>query len=172
MPKLYGSVNGNAKMVRKLYFGYGVTQEIRLTSYISDFDTNTFLAKMENYLPGELTADNLKKYPNIVIKTNSSSQLSIFFYNDAGAKLIRTGHTNPLEIIFSNRSWFTGYIGPCATWVAGDGGWSAWDYLTGLAVDTETPFVKAGFPYVAKRIAKLYGSVNGSAKLIYEDSNA
>ena len=155
-----------AKKIIKLYGAYGVNQEIQLTDYISAFDTDSFVAAIQNYVPGaEFTADKLKAYPNIVIRTDSSSQLSMFF-KDMDNNYMKRGAVN-MQIIFASQNNFKNTLSSCVTWVAGDSGTSAWTYLTGLTTNTGTQFVTAGFPFVSKLIPQLYGSVNGQTKRIF-----
>lgn len=171
---IYGSVSGQTKKATKLYGAYGVHQEIQFTSYISAFDTDNFITAIQNYSSPwyvDIDATKVKKYPHIVLKTVSASQISMLFRNDNGNYMMRDAY-NKMEVIFTTRTGFTATLTPCVTWAAGDGGYSTWDYLTGLATDTETQFVTAGFPFVTKRIKKLYGSVSGLTKLAFEDPNA
>lgn len=157
--KLYGSVNGGAKRVRKLYFGYGVTQEITNTTLVAAFDTDDFIAAAASWTnnPAYITYDYLKAHPVIRLQNNSNDVRILVGSNKS---LIINSQANFVQFVA------LGGI----TWT--DNAYNTWDTIRALPTGGQFVLLTAGFPFVTKKIAKLYGSVNGSAKLIYEDPNA
>lgn len=134
--KLYGSVNGEAKEVKKLY---GSVQSTITVYTISSFDNN----------------------PNFNHNTFDSR------YRSSYGMMTKA----PLRI-----EPFTGYARlyfTDSTYVSITEPYTAWGFNDNT-VYTGNAHATASYAdvNVAKRIVKLYGSVNGSAKLLYEDTNA
>lgn len=132
--KLYGSVNGGAKQITKLYGGVTSTiTEYAVTGFANNinFDAQVFNNSYRN------TYGRMTKQPAGIEPISGSALLH---FVDSTTKPIYPPYT---QWGFNNT------------------------IVTGTAYSTSTPVVVS----TAKKIVKLYGSVNGSAKLIYEDNS-
>ena len=155
---IYGSVSGQTKKATKLYGAYGVHQEIKNTTLVAAFDTDDFIAAAASWTsdPTYITYDYLKANPTIRLR-NQANEIWI----RVGAKsLIITSQTNFVQ--------FAALGG--ITWT--DNAYNTWDTIRAMPTVADFPLVVAGFPFVTKRIKKLYGSVSGLTKLVFEDPNA
>ena len=142
MPKLYGSVLGLSKEIKKLYGGV----HLHYTKYIvtgfannQGFNSNTFMNKYNS------TYGLITEQPTRLDLTTVGSTTYVFlrFANDS-------------QSLFQ---WTGTYANQGVVWGFNNGVYSGDAYSTSTQVDED----------VSKKITKLYGSVNGQTKLIYEE---
>lgn len=152
--KLYGSVNNQAKRIQKLYgAGTGVLSSCVLTvvsdsaNMITGFNAATFVSKLCSAHPEYATEGYLdgKRLRLIMYRDGSTPEVQLFLAEGTVSKAM-----------LANRSSGTEEYGFTVDSSA------AYQSVAYVSITSKE------FTQVAREIKKLYGSVNGVAKLIYE----
>lgn len=156
---IYGSVSGQTKKATKLYGAYGVHQKITNTTLVAAFDTDNFIATAASWTgdPSYITYDYLKEHPVIRLQ-NTNNDVRILV--GSNKSLIVTSQSNFAQFVA------LGGI----TWTADAA--TTWDAIKALPTGGQFVLLTAGFPFVTKKIKKLYASVGGLTKFVYEDADA
>lgn len=157
--KLYGSVNGQTKRVKKLYGPIGVVNitnwSLGSQTIVPGFDPTTMTALDD--MAGELTAD----ITSIAVTYTASGHKLKADVNLSDGKVIHYITDGPVELLTVVR---LARLGCDASIVSG---WRANDsYPSTNLSDTVT--ITSTYTSKSKKIKKLYGSVNGQTKLIYQ----
>lgn len=154
MPKLYGSVNGGTKEIIKLYGGvreYSYTYDI---TGFTGIPTVSFVAKTFND-KYQATYGAMTAKPLALRALEGGGNTYVWLYLAGGThKNLFNYPTNS----YSGQGQAWGFVGAYHP-IAGD-------------FHAEWIVTSTSYTDTAKKITKLYGSVNGETKLIYEDTNA
>ena len=141
---LYGSVNGNTKKINKLYGPANATAyEVTALTNNTGFDATTFMSKYRTEY-GEMF-DEPYQLIVVILPGDGGGTVNIRFSNTQYMKLVG--------------QWSGAYDDSLSVWGF------AQQPAAGDFSSTNSTIL------VTKKIVKLYGSVNGSAKLIYEDNS-
>lgn len=145
---LYGSVNGEAKRVIKLYGPVEETiYEYRVTNFygINNFDSTKFNSAYQNKF-----VRMTKKPAQLIMNGNTNyGEFGLRYDDNSYDKLV--SWTSNTQYFVARNTWGIGNAISQSPWTAA---YSSSIYYRG---------------WIAKKITKLYGSVNGQTKLIFSD---
>lgn len=150
MAKLYGSVNGETKEINKLY---GSVHKIITRYIVTGFD---------NRLP--------QYFNSTTFNNRYIAQYGDMEVLPSSLRVITSGGYSTARLVFQDSTHIDMFHWPEGSYTTQG---NEWGFLTLSPVDGaaySTPQTQQ--KDVATRIRKLYGSVNGETKLIYEDTNA
>lgn len=155
MPKLYGSVLGLSKEIKKMYGPVtshdltAVTGVIRTgATQVTAFNGATFVSAAASQLNKLKTVDYLAVV--MAKKSNVQHRLYVHYTDGTSQNFFTAGSLADYTTYGITASEYTGET-------------SVTDYI-----DLTPTYTNVS---IAKKIVKIYGSVNGSAKLIYEDNS-
>lgn len=155
--KLYGSVNNARKQVDKMYFPWGVLIGASADDpqeHLVSFDSNTFVNKFnQNATYRRFIGQNHKLTRFVLYHPSATFRFEIVYKTPDGitGSINASATTSAAQMISTLAQWGISFGDALP---AGN-----FSYAVNLSGD---------YTYTSKKIDKLYGSVNGARKLIFE----